>query len=244
MRRERQLFLESVLVIAMGSILPVAVAGTVSQPDETITSNARSALQRAAGANAGAVGVDTSDGRVTLYGKVGSERAKASAAERVRDVAGVVQVRNVLQVVPPGNLARVQRSDDAVKSEVRRLLRDDPSLGESRITVRSVDDGVIILSGEAASSSDMVRALRLAAGRPGVRRIFSEIEALPARAAPSGPGLAGPRLEIATATRNDSVDSVDSEDDVVRRGVERALRDLDREIPRTSTSWRRTESCG
>jgi osmotically-inducible protein OsmY len=223
MRRKQQLRLASALVIVLGLILPTVVAGADSQSDERITSNARSALQRAAGVRASAVGVDTSQGRVTLYGKVATERAKASASEQVRQVAGVLQIRNVLQIVTPGDLARVQRSDDAVKRDIRRLLRADPSLGDSRITVRSVDDGVVILSGDAASSGDMVRALSLADGRPGVRRIFSEIEALPAHASSSEPGLVGPRLEIATTIRNDAIDS---DDDVIRHGVERALSDL------------------
>jgi len=212
------------LVVMVSVFVPIVVARAESSADAWITMKAKSVLHFAEGVRVSTVNVDTSNGPVTLYGKVQSEKDKASAAEEVRNVAGVVQVRNLLQVVAPGNKERVQSSDDAVKTDVERTLRADRSLDDSSITVKSVSNGVVLLSGNAASSNDNVRALRSAADRVGVRRVFSEIEAPDAIAAPSGARQVGIPIEVVSSVQDDPVDA---EDDVIRLGVKRALNDLD-----------------
>ena len=88
-----------------------------------------------------------------------SDKERNSAADVVRNVAGVLQVRNLLQVVAPSNEARVRRS-----------------------------------------------------------------EALDTNAAPSTTG----NVEIPSgAAASVRCDPTDIEDDAIRRGVERALSDLD-----------------
>jgi osmotically-inducible protein OsmY len=74
-------------------------------------------------------------------------------------------------------IVAVRASDDAVKRDVQDTLRADRSLDDSRIIVMSVKDGVVRLSGNAASVEDIVRALRSTADRPGVDRVFSQIGA-------------------------------------------------------------------
>jgi osmotically-inducible protein OsmY len=165
---------KTALVVMMSVFLPIAIARAESHPDAWITMKARAALEVAAGVRASAVKVDTRDGRVTLSGKVRSEKEKASAAEKVGNVEGVVQVRNLLQVVAPGNRERVRRSDDAVKTDVQRTLRADRSLN--------------------------------------------------AVAAPSVARNVGIPMEIVPSVQRYPVDT---EDDVIRRGVEKALHDLD-----------------
>jgi hyperosmotically inducible periplasmic protein len=88
----------------------------------------------------------------------------------------VMEVKNYLQVVPAASATRVQRSDDAIKADVASALKADPSLDNSSISVKSVNKGVVLLSGKAASWNDNVRALRITSGKPGVSRIVSEID--------------------------------------------------------------------
>jgi len=185
------------------------------QSDARITTKVESVLRFAEGPRVASVHVATTDGRVTLFGKVQNERVRATAAEDVRNVEGVVEVRNLLQVVTPGNRARVQRSDDAVKADIQRALRADRSLDDSAITVQSVSNGTVLLSGTAASSSDNVRALRAAADRAGVRRVFSEIGALEA----TMPVEAISPVQLARP--------LDVEDAAILLGVTKALNDLD-----------------
>jgi osmotically-inducible protein OsmY len=98
-------------------------------------------------------------------------------------------------------------SDESVKADVQYTLSAEGSLDDSAITVKSVKDGVVLLSGGAASMDDIVRALRLTAERPGVGRVFSEIGA----------------LEVVSPVLHDAADRDDA---VVLLGVESALQNL------------------
>lgn len=196
---------KSVLIVIGLVLLPIVAVRAESGADAWITMQAESALRVAEGPHVPALYVDTSNGYVTLYGAVRSETARTKATAYVRRVPGVIGVRNLLQVVEPRRKERLRRSDDAVKTDVQNALSADPSLGDSRITVRSVSNGVVLLSGDAASLNDNVRALRITADRPGVRQVYSEIEAMPAVV----------------------LQPADGADDAIRRGVTRALADLD-----------------
>jgi osmotically-inducible protein OsmY len=125
----------------------------------------------------------------------------------------------VAQAAIPGHGERIRRSDAAIKIDVERTLRADRALMDSRIVVKSVRKGVVLLSGYAASSSDDVRARRLTARRRGVRGVFSE----------SVIGMrAGSPALIAIQPRSPMQHGAfDSEDDVIRRNVQSALNDLD-----------------
>jgi len=125
---ERGFTLKNALVVAIAVFLPIVAARADSHGDAWITTKAKAALEVTAGVRASAVTVDTKDGRVTLSGKVRSEKAKATAAARVGNVAGVVEVRNYLQVAAPGSKGRVWRSDDAVKADSRKIPSADRSL--------------------------------------------------------------------------------------------------------------------
>jgi osmotically-inducible protein OsmY len=204
MTNKQALPIKSVLIVMGLVLLPIVAVRAESGADAWITMQAQTSLRVAEGTRVSALYVDTSNGYVTLYGTVRSKTDKTKATAYVRRVPGVLGVRNLLQVVEPRRRERTRRSDDAVKADVQNALSADASLGDSRITVRSVSNGVVLLSGDAASLNDNVRALRTTADRPGVRQVYSEIEAMP----PVPP-------------------LVDREDDVIRRGVTRALADLD-----------------
>ena len=181
------------LVVVMSVFVSIVAVRAESGADAWITMQARASLNAAEGTQVSAVVVDTRHGYVTLHGKVKSQSVKARVAGNVRRLQGVLGVRNVLQVVAAGDRARVQRSDDAVKADVQRVLSADPSLDDSRIIVRSVSNGVVLLSGDAASLEDYARALRATADRPGVRQVFSEIEAAGAPRADLVPSLVAAR---------------------------------------------------
>ena len=148
----------------------------------------------------------------------------ARAAEKVRSVAGDSQLRSRLQVVAPAPRERMRRSDAAIKADVAKTLRADRTLTDSRIIVKSVRSGVVLLSGSAASSTDIVRALRLTADRRGVRKVFSEIEAIAGVRSVSITRPVGTPIEGGSSVQHDPALA---QDDVIRRGVERALNDLD-----------------
>jgi hyperosmotically inducible protein len=173
--RMKRPLLSYTLLAALALSLPMT-AQAAFRPDSWITMKAKTALYLADDVQGSAINVDTINGRVSLFGKVRSEKEKAKATDEVRKVEGVVDVRNYLQIVPPAKDAHVQRSDDAIKSDVTSALKADPALDNSSISVKSVNKGVVLLNGKAASWNDNVRALHLTAGKPGVVRIVSEID--------------------------------------------------------------------
>ncbi len=145
-------------------------------PDGLITSKAKLALWTAAGVRSTTVHVDTNDGIVTLYGKVPTEAQKLNAEKAARDIAGVKSVKSLLQVVPEAMEKRVERSDKDTRAAAEKLLKADPALKDSKIVVKSVDKGIVLLSGEARTFSDHLRAVTLVDRLAGVRGVASEVK--------------------------------------------------------------------
>lgn len=161
------------------AILSLAVAAgaeSAMRPDAWVTTKVKLSLMTSDGVSASAVNVDTIDGRVTLHGWVPTAAEKASAEQVAKQVDGVREVRNLLQVLPRANDARVSASDDQLAESVAAALKADTALRGSGIRVQSVNQGVVLLTGKARTLSDTYRAVDTAAGVPGVRRVASEIQ--------------------------------------------------------------------
>ncbi len=168
------LVLASVLVIASSSwAIPASAADT---PDAWITTKVKMALLVAEDVSATAVRVDTTDGKVTLHGTVSSADEKARAERAARDVKGVHELRSLLQVVAKTRQETAAVADEALSAEVGKRLDADPALRDSKIKVKSVNRGVVLLSGKAGNLSAHLDALEVARATPGVKRVASEIE--------------------------------------------------------------------
>jgi osmotically-inducible protein OsmY len=122
------------------------------------------------------IDVDTDEGRVTLHGKVSSKSEKAEADRIARAGTGVMSVRNLLQVVPDSQRKSVEVADGRLTEDVNAALKAEPALANSSVQVKSVNKGVVLLEGKAATLSDHLLALELASVVPGVRQVASEVE--------------------------------------------------------------------
>ena len=171
----KKIWFKYALLTAAALSMPIA-AYARSRPDAWITMKAKTALLVADDVRGTDINVDTINGLVTLHGKVHSAAEKTRAVEVVKKIDGVLDVRNLLQVVPPGKEAKVQVSDDLIKSDIEKKLKADQSLDNSSISVKSVNKGVVLMAGKAASLVDDQRALYYAANQPGVLRVASEID--------------------------------------------------------------------
>ncbi|HEY3174445.1 MAG TPA: BON domain-containing protein [Candidatus Polarisedimenticolia bacterium] len=160
------------------AILSISIAAFAhSRSDAWITMKAKTVLYLADDVKGTDINVDTINGRVTLYGSVHDEKEKARAAEEVKKIEGVSDVRNLLHVTSPAmNATMTKHSDDHIKMDVEKRLNGDKSLEDSSISVKSVNKGVILLTGRAASLDDYQRAIYYAASQPGVFRVASEID--------------------------------------------------------------------
>jgi osmotically-inducible protein OsmY len=120
------------------------------------------------------ISVETERGVVTLRGKVDSEETKNAAAEIVRRIEGVKQVRNELEVVPRERRAEVDARDQTIARALEEQLKQDPQLQNAVIDAR-VDAGVVTLRGQVQSPAASSRAGELARGVPGVRSVKNEL---------------------------------------------------------------------
>jgi osmotically-inducible protein OsmY len=168
--------------LAFGAALAIASVGWSSPsraadaPDVWVTTKVKMALLMADDVSATAVRVDTNEGKVTLHGTVASADEKARAERAAQGVEGVHEVRNLLQVVEKPRQDSTAADDEELSAEVEKRLGEDPALRESKLGVKSVNQGVVLLEGEAQTLSAHLHALEVARGVPGVKRVASEIE--------------------------------------------------------------------
>jgi hyperosmotically inducible protein len=150
--------------------------------DAWLTTKAKIAVLTMVGVHGTSIHVDTSDGKVTLYGTVNSPKDKEDAQKAAAAVGGVQAVRNLLQVVPSKQEKVVHAADSAIEDNVKAALNGDSLLERSGIRVQSVDNGTVLLAGKAESLTAELRALETAQRVPGVRAVHSEIESPDAKA--------------------------------------------------------------
>lgn len=161
----------------ISAILLIAGPALADQPgDAWITTKVKIALLTAEEVDGLDINVDTVDGRVTLHGKVDSENEKNRAEALARDVNGVREVKDLLAIVPAEAEERTERTDEELRQEVETVLERDAALEESDIEIASVNDGIVVLSGEAKTLSAHRRALEDVRAVEGVESVSSQIQ--------------------------------------------------------------------
>ncbi len=157
--------------------LAVATPVWADQPEDAwITTKVKMALLTDEYVNALDINVDTTDGKVTLHGEASTEDEKARAARRAGEIAGVGDVRNLIAVIPDEAREATSVADEALAQDVKAALAADRALQASDVDVKSVNDGVVVVAGNAETLSAHHRALETAREVDGVRQVASEIE--------------------------------------------------------------------
>jgi len=144
------------------------------RPDSWVTIKTKLALLTSDDVSGTHIKVDTRNGRVTLQGKVPTEAEKSKAEHVTRRIDGVKDVKNLIQVVPAAKREEVKASDKEIEDRVDKALSADGSL--KGISIASVNNGVVLLKGEAKSLGQTLRAVETAGKVSGVRRVSSEIK--------------------------------------------------------------------
>ena len=168
----KKMVLTLVLVGMTGAAGAVAARADVN--DAWITTKAKIVLLTMDGFSVNGANVDTIHGNVTIHGKVGTAADSAKAEKTVRGVEGVKNVNNLLQVVPSGVAEAVAAKDSEVKERVQVSLKADDKMKD--VTVASVNNGVVLLSGKTESLGENLRAIENAYTVNGVRRVASELQ--------------------------------------------------------------------
>jgi osmotically-inducible protein OsmY len=163
-------------ITSFAVLLLAAGPAFADSPDGLITARSKLLLWTSLGVRTGELHVDTDDGVIALFGSVNSLQQHDLAERLVRSVTGVRGVRNQLEVVRAAPGKRPQPTDRDLMARIDQHLRNEPTLTNSRMQVRSVEAGAVVLSGTASSLSDHLRAVSMVGRMPGVRAIASDVQ--------------------------------------------------------------------
>jgi hyperosmotically inducible protein len=153
-------------------------ARAAERPDSWVTTKVKASLATHQDVSAIHTKVETNKGIVTLRGKARTLAEKELVESYVRGIEGVQGVHNRI-VVMSGQTgkSRVSESiDDAsITMHVKAALAGDRATSALRTEV-DTKDGVVTLSGTAASGAEKTLAERRAMGVKGVKSVDNRIE--------------------------------------------------------------------
>jgi osmotically-inducible protein OsmY len=168
-----------VRIFVLAPLLCSVTAGwarAADAPDAWLTMKTKISLMTIEGVSTSDLNVDTVQGVVTLHGKVATEGEKAKAEATARQVDGVKNVKNLLQVVPDGAKKSVERSDDQIRDAVSAAFKANRRVNDSGVTLQSVNKGVVLLAGKTESLQAHLEAVQVAHAIPGVKRVATEVQ--------------------------------------------------------------------
>jgi osmotically-inducible protein OsmY len=165
-------------VALVGTIVGASavMARALDVSDSWITTKAKITLLTMDGFSVSDANVDTTNGNVTIHGKVATTEDRTKAEQTVRKVSGVKTVNNLLQVVPSNEKQLVDAKDSEVKVRVEASLKADSKMKD--VNVASVNKGVVLLSGSTETFTAELGAIENAYSVIGVRRVSSDIKTI------------------------------------------------------------------
>jgi len=128
--------------------------------------------------NAAHIGVTVDDGKVTLRGTVSSYRAKTIAEEDTKEIEGIAEVINHLQVQYP--CTATIPIDEEIASNVANALTWDPDIDANKIDV-SVIGGLLTLRGTVDAYWKKFQVQDIGYGITGVIDIINELAVVPTK---------------------------------------------------------------
>ena len=143
--------------------------------DSVLTSKVKMALVEDPVTKAGQINVETYRGVVQLGGFVDNADQKAQATRVAREVPGVTEVRNDLQISSDHSTTGSVIDDSALTASVKSALIDDADTKAYQINVEA-DHGVVLLTGFVDSTTDRDRAGELARSVEGVSQVRNNLE--------------------------------------------------------------------
>lgn len=164
-------------ILAMLAALSVAFAAPAHAQktagdvvdDSTINASVKAALVSDKTADASKINVETYKGVVQLSGFVPSQAQKDAAGKIAAGIAGVTEVRNDIAIGASQSVG--QKLDDSVTTgRVKAALVDTKDVKARQINVET-NDGVVQLSGFVTSAGMRDRAVKVASGVEGVKRV-------------------------------------------------------------------------
>jgi hyperosmotically inducible protein len=167
--------------LVVGGALLTGSANALGKADEKtpindswLTSKTKIALFADARVKGSEINVETTQGLVTIRGKVDSDAAKQAAEGIAKGIDGVKTVKNDLQVVAPAKREAIDDKDAAITTRVNEQIAKDSSLTKSGIHAQT-NAGVVSLSGEVADLMTSAQASWTAWQVPGVKSVKNDL---------------------------------------------------------------------
>lgn len=149
--------------------------------DATVTSSVKGLLMTDRMINASQIGVETQQGIVNLNGIVPSPEQKLRAELLTRDIQGVRQVVNNLQVsmvTPTPSPSAPIQDDPMITATIKDKLMADRLANLARVHVDTTE-GIVYLNGTVPSTVHKVRAEQVAHEVRGVIQVVNNLQVQP-----------------------------------------------------------------
>ena len=164
-------------VVIGGALLTGSAFGRAEErnmSDSWITAKTKIALFAYSRVNGSDISVATTDGAVTIRGKVDTDAAKQAAESIAKGIDGAKTVKNDLQVVAPTKREAVDDKDEAITARVNEQMAKDAQLKTAGIKAQT-NAGVVSLSGEVPDLTTSAQASWSAWQVPGVKLVKNDL---------------------------------------------------------------------
>jgi len=175
----------SILVVSIAVVMSFVACNSQTLADSAITAKVKARLATDSQTSAVKIGVETTDGAVTLSGTVPTNQEKARAGQIASSESGVKKVVNNITVNPNSiGASKAGENADEAKEAASKTAGDDLILGkiESKLLVAGlssvhvdVNDGQVVLKGMVKSTEEKTEAETIAKDTDGVRDVKSEL---------------------------------------------------------------------
>lgn len=164
-------------VVIGGALLTGSAFGRAEErnmSDSWITAKTKIALFADSRVKGSDINVATTDGAVTIRGKVDTDAAKQAAESIAKGIDGAKTVKNDLQVVAPTKREAVDDKDEAITARVNEQMAKDTQLKTAGIKAQT-NAGVVSLSGEVPDLTTSAQASWSAWQVPGVKSVKNDL---------------------------------------------------------------------
>ena len=171
--------LATLALLSLAVIVPAHAQKTAGDvvDDNTVNASVKSALIGDKTTDAGKINVETYKGVVLLSGFVPEQKQKDAAGKIAAGVSGVKKVENKIAIGTKTSAG--QKLDDSMLTgKVKTALIDTKDVKSGQINVES-NDGVVQLGGFVTSAAMGERAVKVAAGVEGVKRVDNALVVKP-----------------------------------------------------------------
>ena len=164
-------------VVIGGALLTGSAFGRAEErnmSDSWVTAKTKIALFADSRVKGSDINVATTDGAVTIRGKVDTDAAKQAAESIAKGIEGAKTVKNDLQVVAPTKREAVDDKDEAITARVNEQMAKDTQLKTAGIKAQT-NAGVVSLSGEVPDLTTSAQASWSAWQVPGVKSVKNDL---------------------------------------------------------------------